>query len=1059
MKKIRLFLTGLLLAVTSAAFAQDITVTGTVTDASTGEGIVGASVVLKGSTTQWAMTDDMGAFSLTVPANGVLEVTFLGYTTQEVPINGRASIDIVLTPEATTLDDVIVVAYGTQKKDAITGSAAAVSSEKIEKRIVPNLTQALEGMAAGVQVSGTGRPGDGASIRIRGFGSINASNDPLYVVDGAPFDGSLSSINPADIESMTVLKDASAAALYGARAANGVVMITTKRAKGDKVNVSYSFNAGWQDRAIKPYQMVGQEDFVNLTYEALRNGYVFDNGYDWETASQLAMQGLSSALGGELYNPYKNYTWETVIDPATGAVRADAQSAYYEDWMEEITNHNAFRQEHNLSISGGSEKVKAMLSLGYLDQDGILKESGFSRFSGRANVDFVPTKWLSAGLNLSMATTNTEGPTYSGSENSNVWYSAQFMAPIYPVYLKNLDGTDALDDLNQRQYDYGVNRPTLTNFNSVATLYDDYMGTKADNAGVRTYITLGSDSDEMGWAKGLKLTVNFNADYANQNATTYYNMYHGNAASSDGRLTKTNARMLSYTFNQLLTYDRTFGDHTIGVLAGHEYYDYSYSYLTAQKTGLVDGIIELAPATTLVDGNSYSNTYRIESWLGRLNYDYANRYFISASLRTDGSSRFHPDHRWGLFWSVGANWNITNERWMQNVSWIDHLALRASYGIQGNDNVSGYYAWQSFYNLTWANATLPGATISTLENPNVTWEKNENLNIGLDFRLFNNILDFSIEYYRRYTRDMLLAFPMAMSTGFTGYNSNVGNMVNDGVEMSLGVQIFNKKNFTWRVNAMGSTTRNEVLKLTETDQMISGVQVIEVGKPLYTFYMAKSAGVDPATGAQMYWAYDLPEGMSKPMWDGDTPVDDKGNPLELYRTSDYNKANNSKFYLGSRLPKLYGSLSTEMNIFEFIDLSIMTTYSIGGWIYESLYSGAMQPMYTGNTWHVNALRRWQKPGDITDIPRAEINGTYAANDSKLVDASYFAIKNITLGFSLPYKYAQRIKAQQIRIYMALDNIALFSHMDGMDPQYNFTGGTGYYYTPNKTYSIGLNINF
>ena len=660
---------------------------------------------------------------------------------------------------------------------------------------------------------------------------------------------------------------------------------------------------------------------------------------------------------------------------------------------------------------------------------------------------------------MSASMTNSEGPTYSGSENSNVWYSAQFMAPIYPVYLKNLDGTDALDELGNRQFDYGVARPTQANFNSVATLYDDYMGTKNESAGIRTYITLGSDRDDMGWAKGLKFTVNFNADYRNSNGTTYYNMYHGNAASSDGRLTKANSRMLSYTFNQLLTYDRTFGDHTIGVLAGHEYYDYSYSYLTAQKTGLVDGIIELAPATTLVDGNSYSNTYKIESWLGRLNYDYADRYFLSASIRTDGSSRFHPDHRWGLFWSVGANWNITNEKWMRNVDWIDHLALRASYGVQGNDNLGTYYAWQSFYNLTWANANLSGAMISSLENPNVTWEKNENLNVGLDIRLFNNILDFSIEYYRRYTRDMLLSFPMAMSTGFTGYNSNVGNMVNDGVEMALGVQIFNKKNFTWRVNAMGSTTRNEVLKLTDTDQIISGVQVIEVGKPLYTFYMAKSAGVDPATGSQMYWVYDLAEGQEEVLWDGDTPVDQNGNPLNVYRSSDYTKANNSKWYMGSRQPKLYGSLSTEMTLFEFVDLSVMTTYSIGGWIYESLYSGAMQPMYTGNTWHVNALRRWQKPGDITDVPRAEINGSYAANDSKLVDASYFAIKNITLGFSLPYKYAQRIKAQQIRIYMSLDNIALFSHLDGMDPQYNFTGGTGYYYTPNKTYSIGLNINF
>ena len=473
MKKIRLFLTGLLLVVAASAMAQDITVTGTVTDASTGEKIVGASVLLKGSTTQWAMTDDLGAFSLTVPSNGVLEVSFLGYAAQDVPVNGRATIEIALEPETEMLEDVIVVAYGTAKKESFTGSAAVVKNDDIIKRSVSNVTKAIEGLVAGVEVtSGSGQPGEGASIQIRGAGSINASSSPLYVVDGIPFDGSLSSINPQDIESMTVLKDASAGALYGARGANGVVVITTKKGKEGRVDVNLKAQVGWQSRAIPRYDLVNQNEFVELTYESLYNTAI-DGGYSVDAAHNYAASSMSSTLGGELYNPYKNYTWATVIDPATGQVRPDAVSAWNEDWMDELTNTKALRQEYQVGVNGGNERTKYNFSAGYLRDEGVLITSLFSRYSARAGVDHEATKWLRLSANLSYSYTDANQAQNSGTQTNNVWYTAQFMAPIYPVYMKDDAGKDLLDEDGNRQYDYGFTRPTASRFNPIGDLYEN----------------------------------------------------------------------------------------------------------------------------------------------------------------------------------------------------------------------------------------------------------------------------------------------------------------------------------------------------------------------------------------------------------------------------------------------------------------------------------------------------------------------------------------------------------------------------------------------------------
>ena len=1037
-KRIVLFMTCLFVMI-GLATAQT-RVQGTVTSAEDGEPIVGATVLVKG-TTVGTVTDIDGKFVLTgIPSSAkTLVISYVGMKTQEVAI--RSSVRVSLASDAEVLDDVIVVAYGTAKKSSFTGSAANVDNKKLEMRPITSVTNGLEGQATGVlMTSASGQPGSTGSIRIRGYGSINASSAPLYVVDGIPFDGSLSSINPSDIESMTILKDASAGALYGARGANGVVMITTKQGKEGKTNVTWRSTVGWSERAQKPYDMLNQKEFVQLSYEAIRNGLIFNSGYSWADAEAAARASLggSSYLGGsagEQYNPFKNYSWSELIDPATGLVRDDAKSVYDEQWMDNLLR-TGFRQEHQMNVNGGTDKTKYMISLGYLNEDGILKTTGFERYTGRANVNTQVNDWFQANLNIGLSQSRQNYSDYDGSSTSNPWYSSQFVSPLFPVYLRDAAGNIVNDEFGKPTLDYGeTGRPgSYNDFNPLGGLTLDKAKIQNDGASVRTGVTFGGDSDKLGAFKGLKLQVNFGADYRNTSYMGYMNMYHGNQANAGGYLEKESTRTLSYTLNQLLTYTRSFGRHNLDVLAGHEYYSYHYQNLDAAKTNLVDGIYELRPATTTVNADSYSNDYRIESWMGRINYNFDDKYYLSASVRTDGSSRFHKDNRWGTFWSVGANWRVTKEAFMQNVSWVNNLNVKASYGEQGNDELGTLYAWQSLYSLSYANGNNIGGFVASLENKDISWEKNANLNVGIEAALFDNRVRLNAEYYNKKTKDMLLNYPMATSTGFNGYDANVGDMRNSGFEVELGLTPVRTQDFEWNLTWMGSTVNNKVLHLTkESPEIISGIRIIKEGYELNTFYMAKSAGVDPQTGAQLYWAYDK---------------DDNGNITNEYITSDVAKASTSKYFLGSRIPDLYGSIGTDLT-WKGLTLSVLTTYSIGGKIYDSLYAGSMNNMYYNNNWNRHALRRWTQPGDVTDVPRIEVGGKYATTDRFLVDASYFAIKNVTLSYSLPRTWMRSAGLNAVRLFGSIDNLALFTHLQGMDPQYSFSGGTNYDYTPTE----------
>jgi TonB-linked SusC/RagA family outer membrane protein len=1051
MKKLFLLVVALSIGV-STIFGQTKQITGTVTSADDGIPIPGVSVVVKG-TTSGTTTDIEGNFSLTIPENETLIFSFVGMKTKEIIVGDASIYNIQLQSDVIGVDEVMVVAYGTAKKESFTGSAEVINNEMLEKRPVANISKALEGQVSGVQTtSGSGQPGEGAEIVIRGFGSINSSNNPLYVVDGIPYDGNLNSINPGDIESMTILKDASAGALYGSRGANGVVVITTKKGKNENLSVEFKASFGLSSRAIKPYETLNTPDFIEASFQGYKNNLIYAGGVHPNLAGPMAIEAMKGGSGifgaNEMYNPY-NMPVSELIDPETGRVDPAAKLLYESDWLKEVTNDNATRQEYQLYLNGGSEKSKTFASIAYLKDEGLLKTTDFERISGRIGAELEPKEWLKYGGNVNFSKTETN---YLGGEdetyNSNVWYSAQFMAPIYPVYIQDEQGNPILTETGEKQFDYGKTRPSgaNANWNPVATLFEDAYETTADNLSGRFHLDLlGAGISSV--FKGLSFTTNIGFDYINTNQTTYWNPDFGDGATTDGYLDLINQRNFSYTFNQLLRYEKDFGKHSLSLLGGHEFYKLVLNELEGAKTGFpYSGIKQLAPGSTTAGLTSFEDNYAIESFLSNFTYDYNDRYYLSASYRTDGSSRFNEDYRWGQFWSLGASWRVSEEPFMQDLTFVDNLKLKASYGKQGNDRIGTYYGWQSLYDLNWANANLNGALLSSLENTSIKWEENNNFNVGIEGTLWSR-LEFGLEYYQRRTVDMLMEKPMATSLGFDSYWANVGEMLNSGLEFTSKLNVITSTNFSWSANLNLTTLKNEIVELDgETDQIVNGFRIQKVGEEINSLYIARSAGVDITTGQQLYYVFDR---------------DENGDPGESYISDDYQKATQSKVIYGSRIPDFYGAFGSNFQIAKNFDFSFMTTFSVGGKMYAYVYRGLLNPTYIGTNYATNIERAWRKPGDVTDIPRIQ-NGTGFSRpltDSQIVDASYFAIKNITFGYTLPKSILQNVGIQSMRAYVALDNVALFSYLDGMDPQHNFSGSTNFSYTPVRTNLVGIELKF
>ncbi|WP_278961048.1 SusC/RagA family TonB-linked outer membrane protein, partial [Parabacteroides johnsonii] len=696
--------------------AQEKTVSGIVISTEDGLPMIGVAVVDK-QTMNGVTTNEKGEFSMTVsPRTKTLHLSYLGYKTKEVSITGR-SMKIEMEPDMVAIDEVMVVAYGTGKKSTFTGSASVVKKESLEKIKASNVTQALQGQSSGVQVlNNSGEPGEDATIMIRGIGSMNASSSPLYVVDGTAYDGYLNAINPNDIESMTILKDASATALYGSRAANGVVMITTRKGSSEKGQINFRSTWGFSSLAVGLPDQLSPDQLSQLTWRALYNGYKDDGRFSEEDSRYYASNYLMGEFG---YNPY-NVDMPVGTD---GKMDPNAKLNYWGDWREALLK-SRLRQEYTIDFSGKNKKADYFISAGYLNDKGVFSIQRFERYSTRANLNYNVNKWLKVGTNISLSHSVREG----SAGDQTVWL-LRTMPTLYPIY--EWDGaTNAyrLDKNGNRIFDYGNNRTSWSGTNPLADdTYNNAPWTH-DDVSNRTYF-------EITFIPGLKWRTNFSVDFYQYNYDGYVNSEYGYASGYKGSAYKESDRNLSYTLNNLLTYEKSFGDHSLSVLLGQEAYALEYKLLSAEKQGFpFPGVTEIGSAAVMSSMNSYTDKYRLLSWLSRVEYDYKDRYYVSGSFRTDGSSRFHPDNRWGKFWSLGGSWRISNEEFMKPYSsWLDNLKLKASYGAVGNDNLGTYYAYQGLYATGMNNYRDPGVMVSRLSNKELKWETNLQFNVGLDF--------------------------------------------------------------------------------------------------------------------------------------------------------------------------------------------------------------------------------------------------------------------------------------------------------------------------------------
>ena len=1088
-RKILLSLIALLGGGILLSLAQSKQISGTVTGPD-GKPVAGATVMVDGSHVGTTSNGD-GSFTITAPGNGSLVVSFIGYETQKVAIGGKTRITITLKEDAQAIDDVIVVAFGTAKKDAFTGAAKVIKSDDLIKTQSTNVGDALVGKVAGVQfTTASGRPGAAQKIYIRGYGSMNAKNDPLWVVDGVPYEGDVNNINSSDIESISVLKDAASNALYGSRGANGVIMVTTKRAKVGEARVTFDGKWGVNTRALKNYDIVEDAgEYYEMHYKALYNDFVQNQGYTALAANIAANKLLTSNDPGGLgYNVYTVPEGQNLIGEngrlnplaTKGRLVTDSKgNKFYlqpDNWLDEIYKSASFRQEYNVNVSGATDRANFYASLGYLDNTGIVDGSSNERYTARLRADYQAKDWLKVGGNMSYThyvwnngnRTNNDGNSQGegNSDGGNAFATALMMAPIYPVYMRDGNGNIMIDQYGLKMYDTGDGR------NGGALRTNGGKSNDLQDIQLNKFINEGNAFTANGFAdislyKGLKLTVNGSVSIDETRGTTVLNPYYGQFAESGGTLSKTHGRDIAYNLQQLLSYNRTFADvHNVDLLVGHEMYNNKQYSLGASRSSMFSpDNYELSGA--VVDGAaSYSSIfeYNNEGYFFRGQYDYDERVYVSGSYRRDASSRFHPDHRWGNFWSLGAAWIINRENWF-NASWVNMLKVKASYGSQGNDNLGStaerQYLYADYYSI--ANDGNGGVTQTFFRkgNEDITWETNANLNVGVEFGFWDNRLSGGIDFFNRKTTDMLFELATPMESGYTSIFTNVGDMINRGFEIELNADLIRTKNLVWDFSLNMTHYKNKLTHLPEqykNNTTADGKHIgrwqstkfLTEGESVFSFYLPTYAGVDKETGKSLWYTYQ---------------EDEKTGEKKRVTTDQYSVASaDGREMQGDALPDLYGGFNTSLRCYG-IDFSMAFTYQIGGQILDQGYMRYMtSPMgtSTGNNYHHDLLKAWTPENSGSNIPRFVYGDQYMASASSrfLTDASYLNIQNITLGYTLPKSFTRKFLVESLRIYFACDNVWYTSKRQGLDPRQAINGlSNPYYYAPIRTFSGGVTVTF
>ena len=1073
MKKAKLFLAALSAMLTVSVSAQDITVTGTVTEASTGEGVPFASVMVKGTMNGVASNVD-GVYSIVAPENGTLVFSAVGYTTVEVAVNSAAEINVELDVDTQFLDETIVVAYGTATRESFTGSATMVDSEEISKRVTSSVTTALAGTTPGVQIiSSSGDPSSsGGSIRIRGIGSMSASNNPLYVVDGMPYEGSMSDINPNDVESISVLKDASASAIYGARGANGVVLITTKKASGSQPSVKFDARFGVNSRLIPQYDVIDDPgQYYETWYKLLYNSQYYA-GASVADAYAFADNNLFNANNGGLgYNVYTVPEGQSLVghnfklNPNATLGYDDGEYYYYPDnWYDEAF-HNSFRQEYNLSASGSKGGLTYYGSVGYLDDGGVVSNSRYQRYTARINADYQAKSWLKFNTSMSYSHSDSQSPgDYSDQYGSsgNIFYIANMIGPIYPLYVR-ASGTHEIMYENGRPV-YDANQ---TNFSRPSIVGNAVRDNEYDRRQNYADVLTGQWGVTITPVHGLDISANVGLLNNNTRYNVLYSQF-GSASSVDGQAYVVHMRRFAVNTQFLANYKTDFGAtrHTLEVLAGYESYNSTYQQLEGVNDHLYDpyiGELNNAHGTSSRQVASYTLPYMTQGFLSRVQYDYAGKYFLSASYRRDASSRFHPDHRWGNFGSIGGAWLISSENFMSNADWVDMLKLKVSYGVQGNDNLgssqSYYFPYTDQYSVSYNEETGEySVNLSFKGNEDLTWESSHSINAGVEFELFGGYLNGSVEFFDRITSDLLYNRSVPLSSGNpTGVIPvNVGSISNMGVEAVLSGDIIRTQNVNWNWNINLSSYKNTILALDETvpaEGLRGSNYIYRVGGSLYNAYVYRYAGVDQTNGKAMYYKKVLDADGN---WTGEDEIT-------------YNFSEADQYDIGTTLPKVYGGFGTSLNAYGF-DFSVQCSFQLGGKYYDGTYQSMMLTQASaGNAIHKDLLDSWTPENTNTNVPR--LDGDYSVAQSPVdrffVSSNYLSLNNVTLGYTFPKRWTDKLDIAGLRIYVSGDNLAVLTARKGVDPRFSlgigsFTSGSGLNsgaYSTMRNVTAGISLTF
>lgn len=995
------------------------------------------------------------------------------------------------------LDEVLVqVPYGTVKKEALTGAAAAIKAKDIENRPVASVTSALEGSMAGVYVnSSKGDPGDDPEIVIRGIGTVNGTTDPLYILDGSPYDGAISDLNASDVESITVLKDAAACALYGNRAANGVVLIETKKGKRDKLTVNFGMRFGSYTNYIPQYETLGAKDFMEVSWTDMRNERMASKNEDAATAGKYATEHLiSESLKLNIFNKADDKLFTEDGKMVNGA---EIRQGYADDlnWWDQLSR-NGFRQEYNFNISQAREKYDYYVSLSHLGQNGYLKNSDFNRSNGNIRANFRPVKWFEGGLTFNAATskqtTGYDSSVSTGNyDTSNAFYICRVMAPIYPVHLHNSDGTYMYNTAGEMMFDTGsytdaegksiITRPVHSNYNIVRESEVNSFSTLHKRLNGSAYV-------KFKFLKDFSVTARGNINHFTSNNVAYFDPELGSGKGYEGALRNRDYSYTIYDFQQQLDWRHNFDKHGVEAMIGHESYDKKYTYQILTKAKMtVPGIKEMDNFETVQEDRGYYMQYRTESYFARARYNYDNRYHFMASYRRDGSSRFSKDNRWGDFYSVGASWVLSNEKFMKNAKWVNMLKLRADYGTTGNDAALGYYDYYSLYTSAFNMAGNQAVIFSQWSDANLHWEVGKSFGVALETRLFNR-WNLTAEYFYRRNQDLLFDVAMPSSMGGTSakdfssnVNTNIGTIDNKGLEITTDVDIVKTKN--WRFNLALNLThvQNKVELMPDQDKngiAYGDIYRVEEGKSMYSFYLPQFAGVDQLTGLSMYTA-NLDDYCVKNSDDVVLAGNAEGADLAKYVTlinGEYYVNNTTyakKDYCGSALPKFYGSFKPTVS-WKGITVSALFTFALGGKVYDHVYRELMSTESgSPHNYHKDILNSWTAaPEGMTEesadrlladgIP--VINSQYsdynnAVSSRFLISGDYLTMKNLTIGYSLPAPLLYKMGIQGMSFSLTCENLFTLSARKGLDPQQAVYGYYMYKSAAPRIFTIGFDMKF